>query len=244
MAPHDKGAGALRRRATYTARIWHRDYFPVHHIGRFIRAQLRRLVGTGTRVLDVGCGDQPFRDEIASLGGRYVGIDVDAPAGTPDGRVLGTVVAMPVRDASFDVVVCSEVLEHVWETADAFSELQRVTRPGGRILITVPFIYPLHEAPRDFVRLTPYAIERLAALHGLEVERLERAGHESQAMAVLLDRWLVRTQLPDASTPRRALAVAVRTAANVMALAASRLARRGEAVAFTNTCVVLRRPHP
>jgi len=155
--------------------------------------------------------------------------------------VLGTITALPFRDASFDVVVCSEVLEHVWDTTTAFVELKRVTRPGGWILVTVPFVYPLHEEPYDFVRLTPYSIQRHAAAHRLEVEKLERAGNEGEAIAVLLDRWVLRSLSATPSLPLRVLAAGIRLIANIAALLVGGGPAPTEPVAFVSIRAVLRR---
>lgn len=229
------------RRRSYRARPWHRDYFPVTHVGRFMRAQLAAFVVPGARVLDVGCGDQPLRSEVERRGGRYLGVDLESGGDEARVQVIGSGLALPIRGGSCELVVCSEVLEHVPAPADAFGELVRVTCPGGRIVLTVPFIYPLHEEPYDFVRLTPHAIARLASIHGLEVEHLEAAGHEFHAMATLLDMWLVRTLPTRASAARRACGVLIRTMANTLALAAGR-SRRTPPIAFTNVLALLRRP--
>ncbi len=174
------------RRRGYGTRIYKDDYFVVKHLRSYIETRTERLVTQGTRVADIGCGEQPTRGQIERLGAQYVGIDiVQNGSGTVD--VLAPITEMPVPDGVFDVLLVTEVLEHVSDTYGAFRELARVLRPGGSIIITVPFAYPLHEEPWDFVRLTPYQIRECAKLNGLEVTELFTSGNELEVIATVID---------------------------------------------------------
>ena len=75
--------------------------------------------------------------------------------------------------ASFDFVLCTEVLEHVSEPRRVCAELHRVLRPGGQILVTVPFVGELHEEPHDYHRFTSHGIEATLADAGFEVSAAE-----------------------------------------------------------------------
>jgi SAM-dependent methyltransferase len=108
----------------------------------------------GLRVLDVGCGDRPY----AELFPGATGFDVP---GNPHADLHGSIDAIPVEDASFDVVLCLQVLEHVPDPAAAVRELHRVVRPGGRVLLSTHGIYPFHPNPDDLWRWTHQGLERL-----------------------------------------------------------------------------------
>lgn len=232
------------RRPTYRVRPWHRDYFPVKHVGRFLQAQLAARVHPRTRVIDVGCGEQPLREIVEAGGGRYLGIDVDRSRRSRE-QVVGSVLDLPLREGCGDIVVCSEVLEHVWGTERAFAELVRVLRPGGVLLLTVPFGYPLHEEPHDFTRVTPHLVHALARRHGLDVEHLERAGHELEVMATVFDHLLIRSLPARPSSLRRGLGVALRAAANFVAVTGGALVGGGlPRSSFLNVLAVLHRPGP
>ena len=100
---------------------------------RWLREQAEDAHGTfgRYRVLDVGCGAKPYEPLFAPHAASYVGVD---PVDNPRAELKGSVEALPVDDATFDVVLCNQVLEHCDDPAKAVSELHRVTAPGGRVL--------------------------------------------------------------------------------------------------------------
>jgi SAM-dependent methyltransferase len=109
---------------------------------------------SGLRVLDVGVGDRPYRDLFPDA----VGFDMP---GNPHADLHGSLEAIPVEDASFDVVLCLQVLEHVPDPGAAVRELRRVVRPGGRVLLSTHGVYPFHPNPDDLWRWTHQGLERL-----------------------------------------------------------------------------------
>ena len=110
----------------------------------------------GMRVLDAGCGNRPY--ETVLRGADVVGFDVP---GNPHADLHGSIDAIPVEDATFDVVLCLQVLEHVPDPSAAVRELRRVVRPGGRVLLSTHGVYPFHPNPDDLWRWTHTGLERL-----------------------------------------------------------------------------------
>ena len=115
-------------------------------------------------ILDVGCGEMPYRDlllEAPSRATRYIGLDL---AGTAYSRhqpdVFWNGAVIPLRDASVESALATEVLEHCPEPLRTLSEIHRVLKPGGVLLITVPFLWPIHDPPYDEYRYTPFSLER------------------------------------------------------------------------------------
>lgn len=109
------------------------------------------------RVLDVGCGVKPYFPYFEPYVSEYVGVDV----GNPAADLEGSIEAIPVDDAGFDVVLTTQVLEHCLDPAQAVRELHRVTRPGGRVLASTHGVYVYHPAPTDLWRWTHAGLERL-----------------------------------------------------------------------------------
>ena len=110
------------------------------------------------RVLDVGCGRKQYKPLFAPYASSYVGVDhVDNPMA----ELKGAIEDLPVEDGSFDVVLCSQVLEHCDAPDKAVAELRRVTAPGGRVLATTHGVMPYHPSPTDYWRWTHSGLEKL-----------------------------------------------------------------------------------
>lgn len=114
--------------------------------------------GTGYRVLDVGCGPKPYYPFFAERSSEYVGVDV---VDNPVAELRGSVESLPVEDGSFDVVLCTQVLEHCDDPAQAVRELRRVTAPGGRVLASTHGVQVYHPSPQDYWRWTHAGLWRL-----------------------------------------------------------------------------------
>lgn len=204
----------VHRRRTYAAPLWSADYLILRHIRSFVTPRLDRVLRDGVVVLDAGCGEQPLRRRIEASGARYVGLDVrQNRAGSVD--VVASLDSVPRSDESVDVIVCTEVLEHVPDTAAAFAEMARLVRAGGAILITTPFAYPLHEEPHDYVRLTPRAISAFAARNGLTVAEVQALGNEVEVLALTFCNLMSHALAPLPFVLRAALAL-VRLPVNVL----------------------------
>ena len=136
------------------------------------------------RVLDVG-GKKVrkrgrFRPEIAPAESwLYLNVDADSE---PD--ILASADAIPVDDSHFDAILMSEVLEHLRSPEDVLAEARRVLRPDGRLVATIPFLFPVHGDPDDFQRWTPEKLQLELGRAGLEVEELSPMG---SAAAVVFD---------------------------------------------------------
>jgi SAM-dependent methyltransferase len=112
---------------------------------------------TGKRVLDVGCGVKPYYPFFAAAA-EYVGVDVKENVSAD---LVGSAEAIPVADSSYDVVLCTQVLEHVDDPAAVVRELQRVTAPGGRVLASTHGVMLYHPNPQDLWRWTHTGLQRL-----------------------------------------------------------------------------------
>jgi SAM-dependent methyltransferase len=109
------------------------------------------------RLLDVGCGIKPYEPFFRGAVAEYVGVDVANPAA----ELEGTVEEIPVPDASFELVLCTQTLEHAEDPARAVRELRRVVAPGGRVLASTHGVQVYHPNPNDYWRWTHAGLERL-----------------------------------------------------------------------------------
>jgi SAM-dependent methyltransferase len=110
------------------------------------------------RVLDVGCGVKPYYPYFEPWVERYVGVDI---VENPVADLLGPVEALPVADASYELVLCNQVLEHCDDPVAAVRELSRVTAPGGRVLASTHGVMVYHPSPEDLWRWTHVGLRRL-----------------------------------------------------------------------------------
>jgi SAM-dependent methyltransferase len=120
----------------------------------------------GTRVLDIGAGEQPYRELFEHV--EYVTSDWENSV-HPGARcvdVVGPADDLPIADSSFEAILNTQVLEHVAEPAKVLGEMHRLLVPGGRVYITLPLAWELHEEPFDFYRYTRYGIAHLLRAAG------------------------------------------------------------------------------
>ena len=112
-------------------------------------------------ILDFGCGSKPY-ESLFGKADKYLGIDTDSSGHNHskskvdvyyDGHLL------PFVDAEFDHVVMFDVLEHLDNPDISLDEIFRILKPGGLLIGTVPFNYPLHEKPNDYLRYTEFGVE-------------------------------------------------------------------------------------
>jgi SAM-dependent methyltransferase len=121
-------------------------------------------------VLDVGCGSKPYA-KLFSNATSYEGLDIDQPRNR-ERAIADHFYAggdFPFPDESFDNVVCSQVLEHVFDPDRFCAELARILIPGGKLLLTVPFIWDEHEQPWDSRRYTSFGLRDLMEKSGFKV---------------------------------------------------------------------------
>jgi SAM-dependent methyltransferase len=145
----------------------------------YLRRFLERAAGEvapGARVLDAGAGRAQYRGLFAHA--HYETADFLAVKGKKYARpdYVCDLAAIPVADARFDHVVCTQVLEHLPEPQRVIEELGRVLKPGGRLWLSAPLFYAEHERPYDFFRYTQFGLRQLlesARFEVLEIAWLE-----------------------------------------------------------------------
>lgn len=150
---------------------WH----PLAYIIRALPAGLARVAAglqlpPAPRVLDYGCADMPYRRLFPS-DADYLAADLP---GNPQATIeIAQDGGVPVEDSSVDVVLSTQVLEHVADPRRHLEECRRVLRPGGQLLLSTHGIMVYHPDPDDYWRWTSAGLQRAVHDAGLDVQRFD-----------------------------------------------------------------------
>lgn len=159
-------------------------------VNRLFLDAMKELVNYAKgELLDVGCGQSPFYPLFLQKTNSYVKTDVLTSSGKPD--IYSSITALPFKDESFDTILCTQVLEHVFEPFCAFNEMRRILRCGGVIIIGTPLIYWIHEAPVDYLRYTRYFYQKIATTYDFEILCLKEVGGIMNVLVDILSKGIV-----------------------------------------------------
>jgi len=143
---------------------------PFYFARKDLAAQIRDLgQSLKGKTLDVGCGSKPYQRLCNSS--EYVGMELDTVENRKkkladcfyDGH------RFPFKAETFDSAMASQVLEHVFNPNEFLCEIYRVLKPGGSLLITVPFTWDEHEQPVDYARYSSFGLRSLLENNGFDV---------------------------------------------------------------------------
>lgn len=133
------------------------------------------------RLIDLGCGAKPYAPLFAPHVDSHFGVDFGGTAELHYGEktkadllVDGSETKLP--SGSFDTILCTQVLEHVFDTRAFVAECHRLLAAGGKGIFTVPFLWQCHAEPNDFYRFTPHALRKVFEAQGFRVVELRPIG--------------------------------------------------------------------
>lgn len=138
-------------------------------------------------ILDIGCADKWIKNHLPA-NVRYIGLDypstsIEMYRTQPD--VYGSAEHLPFNAAAIDVICILDVLEHIKNPLTAMQEASRVLKASGKIILRVPFLYPIHDAPMDFTRFTLFGLQSIAEKSGLKLVQIFPLGHPLETTALL-----------------------------------------------------------
>jgi len=121
-------------------------------------------------LIDIGCGDDQYKEMLAPYVRRHVGFDhLGTNHDKSKADFFASAYHIPVADNTFDSAICTAVLEHLEEPEEAVRECHRALKSGAVAIYSIPFIWHVHEDPRDFYRFTKYGIKYIFEKAGFEV---------------------------------------------------------------------------
>lgn len=161
-------------------------YLTRHNLLKAIELYASELKGT---MMDFGCGSKPYKALFNVQ--KYIGVDFENP-GHPhlneqidvfyDGKKI------PFENEFFDAVFSSEVFEHIFNLEKILKEINRVMKPGAKLLITCPFAICEHEIPYDFARYSSFGIRELLERNGFKILQQEKTGNSLETVFQL---WIM-----------------------------------------------------
>ena len=144
--PDESQEAARVARRISRPRLWQYDYLMLKEIAAGLTRQAAILNGrTGIDILDVGCKYQPYRTLFGGKASRYVGVELNRYAGV---KVQSDAARLPFGNDCFDLVLCTQAFYLMEDCRRVLAEFVRVTRGGGRILLTTIGIWPYPPAVR------------------------------------------------------------------------------------------------
>jgi SAM-dependent methyltransferase len=149
-----------------------------------VQEQAHHLKG---RLLDFGCGSKPYKNLLEV--DEYIGVDFVNEGHPHDNEQIDVYYdgkTIPFPDNSFDSILSSEVFEHVFNLPEILKELERVLKPGGKILITCPFVWKEHELPHDYARYTLFALEDMLQKNNFTIRVINKSGNFIQVISQLV----------------------------------------------------------
>ncbi|HSV10126.1 MAG TPA: class I SAM-dependent methyltransferase [Hanamia sp.] len=152
---------------------------PFYIIRKSLLKNIRKFSGNlSGKIMDFGCGSKPYKNLFNAI--EYIGVDFENEGHPHDNEQIDVYYNgknLPFEDQYFDSVLCSEVVEHVFELTITLNEINRVMKTGGNILITCPFVWNEHEVPFDYARYTRFALKDILEKNGFEITHFAKSGN-------------------------------------------------------------------
>lgn len=165
-----------------------------------VRSSIKRMICENASflhgvVLDVGCGNMPYKQFILSApsnAAQYIGLDLERAHYGVRPDLVWDGLRIPLQNESIDCVLATEVFEHCPQPEVVMREIHRVLKAGGTLYFTVPFLWPLHEVPFDEYRYTPFALERHLRNSNFDEIKLKALGGWDASLAQMIGLWVRR----------------------------------------------------
>lgn len=144
------------------------------------------------KTLDVGSGSKPYKELFKNVT-QYIGMDIEVSGHEHskseidifyDGKTF------PFENSTIDSLVFFEVFEHVFNPEQFLSEIARVVKPGGKCVVTIPFIWGEHEQPYDFARYSSFGLKHLFDGHGLVIVEHKKYLADLRIFSLLINSYI------------------------------------------------------
>lgn len=165
-------------------------YFARKGLFNAITSLLPKLNG---KVLDVGCGNKPYQTYCKNIT-KYIGLELDTENNRANKKAdyYYDGINFPFDDKQFDSVLCNQVLEHVFNPNKFLSEINRILKADGKIVLSVPFVWDEHEQPYDFARYSSFGLKHLFENHGFEIISTQKTCNDIRVIFQLINAYIFK----------------------------------------------------
>ncbi len=128
------------------------------------------------KVLDIGCGNKPYKPLFTNNATEYIGCDINqTESNSVD--IICNIIDIPLPDRSIDTILCTQVIEHVFDHKKLINEMKRLLKKDGVLILSGPAYWPVHGEPNDFFRFTRFGFQQLLETNGFAItETIENGG--------------------------------------------------------------------
>lgn len=138
--------------ASFNTLVYKINYSYLEQLSSYIKGTL----------YDLGCGEMPYRDWFLQFANSYIGVDWSNTLHDLKADIVADLnERLPIKDQMADTVISLSVMEHLHEPQIMLNEAFRILKPGGNMILQVPFMWQVHEAPYDYFRFTQYGLQYL-----------------------------------------------------------------------------------
>jgi SAM-dependent methyltransferase len=152
------------------------------HLTSFVELIVNHSMKNSFVIVDIGSGESPYKILFEPLINKYVSIDISYSKNV---EIIGRAQNLPLKSHAVDIVLLSEVLEHIYETEEVFKEINHVLRHNGYLILTTPLLIGYHDSI-DYFRFTHTALETLLKEFGFEILTIKKRGGIFVSLAGIL----------------------------------------------------------
>ena len=151
-----------------TTQISKSDPFYLHYLS--LHRDVKNIIKqhASGKVLDIGCGNKPYEKDFLGRIEEYIGCDI-VQSSLQKVDVICNAKRIPLPSEEFDTIFCIQTIEHIDGHQEVLNEASRLLKKDGKIILSAPFYWPLHEVPDDYFRFTKYGLAYLLRQSGFTV---------------------------------------------------------------------------
>ena len=195
--------------------------------------------GIQGRILDVGCGSKPYRRYFNAV--EYVGLEM-AGRQNPEADSYYDGKVFPFQTGTFDSVLTSQVLEHVFNPYEFLAEINRVLKDGGSLLLTVPFVWDEHEQPFDYARYSSFGLRHLLEEHGFEVVALRKSMDDVRMIFQMTNAYIYKKTVTRSHSVNLLVTLLLMAPFNMLGEAAGRILPHNSDLYLDNIVLARKKP--